>query len=463
MASDPITTLRRAASPTLRGWMLDNAGALESLHYRVARACADPLGSFVYDSDGRRYPVTYVVVAAGLDGRTGVVPSHDPKHFGWTPNYPEGFQTRDLGALEETQKIRTIARTLDPYRLLGRHMDPTLGPPVVWPGRDGRYYVLGGNGRTLAFLLTDDDRYAAYVAEGRKRWAECFPTRAAPAGTRWLLVRVVHGLNQAQAIKLAAASQLSTSATEGRIGRALGLVRSLGLDADRLPLPRWTKALAVDEIPDFEAASDQNWAFVNAVLSQMDNAKRVRYENDPEQKEELLTAVMIGLMPPALRKGNLLDDPKIEAALIGSMPAVLTTHGLAQTNEIYPDFDLYPVLDDAILVFDSLRRKRLSFKALRVLLDDERKTARIPGTRRVSDASDLAIAFAGLLFNASRRSAPEEVVTKILTKYVEEANQFGAPRQMFGFGLSREKPDPALILSNLIPGFELPTRQTGLL
>jgi hypothetical protein len=256
---------------------------------------------------------------------------------------------------------------------------------------------------------------------------------------------------------------LSTSATEGRIGRALGLVRSLGLNADTLPLPRWTHALAVDEIPDFEAASEQNWAFVNAVLSQMDGAKRVRYENDPELKEELLTAVMIGLLPPELRKGNLLDDPKIEAALIGSMPAVLTTHGLAQKEAIYPDFDLFPILADAIMVFDSLRRKRLSFARLRVLLDDERKTARIPGTRRVSDAPDLAIAFAGLLFNASRRSAPEEVVSKVLTKYVEEAERFGAPRQMFGFGMARGTPDAAKTLADLIPGFELPTRQSSLL
>jgi hypothetical protein len=463
MASDPIVTLRKSAPASLRAWMQARAGAVESAAFRAVHACADPLGSFVYDSDGRRYPVSYVVLAAGLDGRTGVVPSHDPKHFGWTPGYPEGFQTRDLGAFEETTKIRTIARNLEPYRLLGRHMDPTLGPPVVWPGRDGRYYVLGGNGRTLAFLISSDALYDAYVAEGRKRWPECFPRRAAPAGTRWLLVRVVHGIDQAQAVKLAAASQLSTSATEGRIGRALGMVRSLGLNADKIPLPNWTKAIAVDEIGEFINASDQNWAFLNAALDQMDPAKRVRYENDAEQKEELIIAVMLGLMPAELRRGNLLEDPKIEAALIGSLPAVLTTHGMAQREEIHPAYDLYSVLPDAIMVFDSLRRKRLSFKALATLLSEERATEKVPGTRRVSDAPDLAIAFAGLLFNASRRSAPGEVVSKILTKYVDDAKKYGAPRQGgLTFGAPRPPPDPAQVLADLIPGFVLPTRAPGL-
>lgn len=471
------TALTRATrSSALRAWLTANNAAVEALVYRTQRACVEPLQSYVYDSEGRRYRVSYVVVPVGLDGRTNVVPSHDPRQFAWNPGYPEGFQTRDLGALEETTKIRTMARNFEPYRLLGRHMDATLGPPIVWPDAAGRLFVLGGNGRTLAFLLTSEDQYADYLREGRARWPECWPHGPAPAGTRWLLVRVVHGLSQGQAVQLAAASQLSTSATEGRIGRALGIVRSLGLNADKLPLPYWTRPLSADTLSDFmsggasnedeakrEARAPANRRFRAAILSQMDRAKAARYEGDPEQVVDLLVSVMIGLLPKEIRRGNLLDNPKVEDALIGALPAILSTHGLALNESIRPEYDLYAVLPDAIMVFDTLNRRRLSFAKIRDLLDEERATGRIPGVRRVSDAPDLAIALAGALYAASRRTAPEVAVSDMLDAYVDAALRSGSPRQagMFGgFGGARDYAQEAADdLAASIPGFMLPTRR----
>lgn len=474
---DPAVALRTAAAPTLRAWMATHGGAVQSLLYRTIRVCEEPLRSYVYDSEGRRYGVQYVVVAAGLDGRVGVVPSHSPKDFSWTPGYPEGFQTRDLGTIEESQKIRTIARNLEPYRLLGRHMDATLGPPVVWPGPDGRLYVLGGNGRTLAFLRADDAHYAAYVKEGRTRWAECWPAREAPDGMRWLLVRVVPGLTQEQAIKLAAASQLSTSATEGRIGRALGIVRSLGLDADKIPMPYWTHALASDDLEAFLAGgyrneSDEvantrrshNQAFKRAILSQMDRAKATRYEGDDEQMVDLLTSVLLGLLPAEIRRGNLIDNPKVEDALIGAMPAILTTHGLAKRRDIRPEYDLYAVLPEAVNVFAELSRRKIPFARLKEAIDAERGSLSVPGVKRLSDASDLTLALAGAFYNASRRAAPSVVISDILTRYVEDAVKGGSPAQtgfLGGLGFGGPPPDEAAIaaekLAALVPGFVLPS------
>lgn len=479
IGKDSVAALRAQAPPALRAWMGSHQGALQSLLYVTARACPEALRSYVYDSEGRQYAVRYVVVAASLDGRASVVPSHSPRDFSWTPDYPEGFQTRDLGTIEESQKIRTIARNLEPYRLLGQHMDATLGPPVVWPGPDGRLYVLGGNGRTIAFLRADDEHYAAYVAEGKKRWAACWPTRAAPEGTRWLLVRVVSELTQAQAVKLAAASQLSTSATEGRIGRALGIVRSLGLNADKIPLPYWTHALATEDLDSFlmggyRNESDEitrlraphNQAFKKAILSQMDRAKAVRYEGDDEQMVDLLTSVLIGLMPPEIRRGNLLDNPKIEDALIGAMPAILTTHGLAKRKDIQPEYDLYAVLPDAINVFAELSRRKLSFARLKEAIDAERGSAAIPGVPRLADVPDLALTLAGALYNAARRAAPSVVISDILTAYVAEAVKGGSPRQAgFGFGFGGPPADEGAIavekLAALIPGFVLPSIRKG--
>ena len=101
-ASLAASLSRATRSPALRAWLTANTAAVDALVYRAQRACVEPMQSYVYDSEGRRYRVSYVVVPVGLDGRTNVVPSHDPRQFAWNPGYPEGFQTRDLGALEET-------------------------------------------------------------------------------------------------------------------------------------------------------------------------------------------------------------------------------------------------------------------------------------------------------------------------------------------------------------------------
>ena len=170
----------------------------------------------------------------------------------------------------------------------------------------------------------------------------------------------------------------------------------------------------------------------------------------------LVTGVLVSLLPPSLRASGLFDSPRVEDALIGSLPAIATTHSLAQAGEIHPQFDLLPVLPEAIAVFQSLRRMRLSFGKLAEALDGERRTARIPGVPRVSDAPNLAIALAGALYNASRRAAPEIAASEILAAYITEAEQH-SPRTLALPGFGRVAvPDPAHALAAVVPGFTLP-------
>jgi hypothetical protein len=408
----------------------------------------------VIDSEGRKYPATYRVIEAAITGDGLVMVSHRPHDLNlWTPGYPPEFQTRDLGAFSEAQKIRTIARTLDPVRLLKPNIDPTAGPPVVWAGPEGRFYALGGNGRTIALLVAPEERYADYERMARDLYP-CWPAREARPGHRWIVVRVVDGITQAEAAQLAAASQLSSAAEEGRIGRALGLVRSLQLDISALPTIEWTAPISADNVEQF---AKDNPSFFRKVLEQMDPAKRASYLQDTgERLAPLMSAVMLGFLPEEVRRPGLLQDPKVEDALMGALPALVTITSHVRAGDYHAQYDLLPELPAAFDVFQFLRRNRLTFSRLNDIVDAERRTIPIAGVQRLSDTSQLGFALAGVLHSAARRTAPEDAASEMLTGYqhavreekVRQVHMFGGPQY--------DPPDAAKLLASQIKGFELP-------
>ena len=423
---------------------------LASADVPIRRNPGEPT-EIVMDSEGRKYPARYEVVEVALDGHSTVMVSHDPTDLTrWTPGYPQAFQSRDLGSIEEQAKIRTIASKLDPIRLLAKNLDPTLGAPVVWEAPDGRLPALGGNGRILGFITAPEERYEAYLSMGRRLWP-CFPTDDASPGHRWMLVRVVSGIDQTAATQLAAASQLSTAAEEGRLGKALSLLRSLQLKLEELPPFRWLDPLARDNMPDFWRA---NPGFVQSVLVAMDPAKRASYMNDADRLAPVVQAVMLAFLPAEARKPGVYDDPKVEEALFGALPAMITVRSMIQAGELYPEFDLLSALPDALAVFAFARRRRMSFKALKGYMEDERRTSRFGDVQRISDVGTLGMALAAALHNAARRAAPEVAVADILGAYVAKAAEHN-PRQVGMFGAAAA-PDAGLILARQVPGFALP-------
>lgn len=412
----------------------------------------DRVGEALFDAEGRRYAVVYQVVEAALDGST-VATSHQPLNLEqWTPGYPRDFQTRDLGSLEESAKIREIARKLDPERLLGRNLDATLGPPVAWEGRDGRLYVLGGNGRALAILTAPEDVYERYVEAGRALLT-CWPSAPARPGFRWMLLRIVQGASREEAARLAAASQMSTAAEEGRLGRALGLVRSLALRLDDLPAIAWTEPITSANVGEFART---NAAFLSAILGQVDAARRQVLVNDPDRLAPVVEAVLLGFLPQPLQRAGLFGDPKLEDALLGGLPALATLRTNIQARAIYPVFDLLTALPAAVGVFQFLQQRRMSFRALEELLAGEGRTERLADAERLVDTPPLALALAGALTNAARRAAPAVVLADMLRAYLDVVQRFD-PRQAGLFGGPR-LPDPADVLAGLVPGFRLPER-----
>jgi hypothetical protein len=391
---------------------------------RADIGCADEV---VIDSEGRSYPIVYRVVEAALDGST-VVTSHNPQTFEWQTGaplrYPEEFQTRDLGSAAESTKIERIAKNLEPLRLLGKHMDPTLGAPVVWP-HGGKLYVLGGNGRAMAFLRAPEHAYQAYLKLARCRW-DCFPSGAAPHGSRWMLVREVQDISKEQAIQLAAASQKSTAATENKIAEAIGLVRALGLEAAEMPLFRFNGPMTPENVEEMRRPTinaegfreeSPGFRFFEYVRKRLDPTKQSKVAQDLQEAARYMEAAVIGLLPEAAQKPSLYEDSRSQDALLGAAPAIISTHSWELHGKLLSGYDLWPALRDAVPLFETIRRKKPL--DIRKQMDMEREQVGIQGGKRISDAPPLAWALALALRAAAGTSQPEVRVAELIRPYYE--------------------------------------------
>ena len=146
-------------------------------------------------------------------------------------------------------------------------------------------------------------------------------------------------------------------------------------------------------------------AFVQAVLRGMDPAKRTRYQGDMDALSTVIASVFVGFLPPSVRKPGMFEDPKVEDALLGAIPGLATTAGLARTGEVYPEYDLLAALPSAVDVFATMRRLRLSYARFQAHLEGEMRSQAVPGVPRLSDAPPVALALAAALFRRSRPRA----------------------------------------------------------
>jgi len=390
---------------------------------RADIGCADEV---VIDSEGRSYPIVYRVVEAALDGST-VVTSHNPQTFDWQTGaplyYPKEFQTRDLGSTEERSKIQNIANKLEPIRMLAKNLDPTLGAPVVWP-HDGRFYVLGGNGRTIAFLRASESSYARYLDMARCRW-DCFPTTAPPHGFRWMLVREIQNVSLDRAIQLAASSQKSTAASENKIAEAIGMVRSLRLDPSDMPMFSYNGPLTPDSVEEMRRPviigdskePSTGGRFASFVFSKMDDAKRRKIEGSKEDAARTIEAAVIGLLPEEAQRPHLYESAQIQDALLGAAPAIVSTHSWALHGRLLPAYDLWPALQEAVPLFETIRSS--SPADIRKKMDRERSQTKIGQTSGIKDASPLAWALALALRSAAGTKQPETRVAELIRPYFD--------------------------------------------
>tara|TARA_Y100000034_G_scaffold43731_2_gene53488 strand:+ start:100 stop:1431 length:1332 start_codon:yes stop_codon:yes gene_type:complete len=436
--------------------------ALGKLEYQGART---PM----YAATGKTYRIVYAPILTKADGAGPILASNMPSGNAAqpvgarTPGYPNELQARGLGTPGEQAKIATIAAGLDPARLIAPHSDPTLGPPVVWPMWGGEFPVVAGNSRVVALLAAPPSRYKAYekALQAWGREARDYQIPAAPPGHRWVLTRVLLGVDGqegpvsfSEAIKLAGASQESTAGKESTIGKALSLLRSLGItDVQALPqLAGWTEAVHQDNIGEFVA---ENGGFWQGLLDRVPPERRGHYEEDAAAAAELVRTVFIGFLPAEVRQRGF-GDRKTEQALVSALPAMVTIHQLVMEGQVKPDWDLLPRLPLAVEVYDSLRRRRLSVEGAVKLLEQENRQVQMEGaTTLLSEVSadPLAFVLAVMFKKAAGLLAPELAAKRYLTPYIGRARA-DTPRQEGLFGAA-QAPDPAAKLAHII-GMRMP-------
>jgi hypothetical protein len=443
----------------------------------------------LYDSEGRKYRVEYKVVDTDAHGAGPLTTSNRPGTFEVDPAYPPEFQARDLSSLPETQKIRKIANSLDPIRVLWAHSDPTLGAPVVWRDpRTNRLHVLGGNGRTIAILMSPKDRYEDYLATLHNEWASLAPADDPRSGRRYLLVREVsradgRPLSIGEATMLAGASQESTAAAETPLGRAMSVVRGLGITDPRvLPAFQWDSELNIDNVKSdnpnrWLGFIDVNPGFWNALLERMDPARRDAYSQAHKQVE-LIKQVMVGYLPREVRAQGF-GDEAIEETLMAALPLIVSLETLILAGDVKPKWSLMAVLPDAIRLYRGLermpRKERPSKKMMHTLLEQEAAQTSIAGAEPLLANIHLLGFYLGVgLANWSTLSDPSTGVQKVLKPYFSQAIQDnpkqagmfgGAPEPDLGGGMfggggllgASSEIEPAAYLASLL-GVRIPRR-----
>jgi hypothetical protein len=445
-----------ALSVWLQGAAADIGGVVRDVSQREkARKLQLPDGAGVcsplaplFDSEGRVYRVEYKIVAADENGRGAVTTSNFPHTFRPNADYPAAFQARDLSNSNEIQKIRKIAEVLDPLRLLWTHSDPTLGAPVVWE-HEGRAYVLGGNGRTLALLMSSDERYADYLALLKTLWPVLPMPRLAP-GQRAMLIRSVRAsggrpLTLAETVRLAGASQESTAAQESPLGRALSTVRSLGIAdiGDLYPFV-WDRELTADPTV-VEAFQEKNPQFWNDLMLRIGEGRRTAY-NEPHRAVELIRGISAAFLPEVVRKVGFKDE-KTELAVLGAMPMIVSLAGLIRAGEVKPKWDLLPAMADASAIYEIVSKRGTPIRDIPALLEVEaRQTSLIGMESPLAKTSILGFLLGAGLARAAGRADPEAAICEILRPYYAAAVN-DVPQEMSMFAANESDPVAALALA----------------
>jgi hypothetical protein len=451
----PARQLLAAAPPALRAWA--KTVDLDAVVGRALIRSECDTTSPLFDAEGRRYSVSYRVVRTAMDGAGPLVTSNLPHTFHADKSYPPALQARDLSSPAEATKITKIAQNLDPDRVLLPHGDPTLGAPVVWPGPDGRLYVLGGNGRTIAILMAPPDRVSSYNKALSRRWPSLAPVEPAPEGWRDVLVRVVswpdgRELSLAEATMLAGASQESTAAAETPLGRALSVVRALGItDPSVLPPIDWSQPVTLDNIGEFQ---ERNGAFWRSLMGRMDPARRDAVSQAPKAVE-LVKQVMVGFLPPGVRASGF-GDEATEEALLAALPLLVSLEGQIAAGTVDAKWSLLRVLPEAVHMYRALQKRRIPISKAVELLEREAEQGRIGETETLLSGISLLGFYLGvMLYRSSRLKDPSEGVSVVLKPYYFSALK-DHPGQGGMFGAAAPS-DPAGALATAL-GLRLPTK-----
>ena len=396
--------------------------ALQERFSRLPSQCSPEQPMF--DAQGREYLVVYRTIPTSLDGKDGAIASNLPS-FQLNKDYLQDFQARDLSAIGESSKIRKIAQKLDATRLLVASGDPTIGAPVVWTSPQGKSYVLGGNGRTIAFLLSSDDSYKNYVNEASQRWFNVYDTTERK-GYRNLLVRDVYKvdgspLSVAEAVKLAGASQESTAGKETPLRQALSRARGMGITKDtdlgQIVAPMALSPYTIDKF------TKNNFGFFRKVMDLVPDYIRVQLTNIDDKTKPIafdaISSVLVGRYLPVKFVQEGFGNDKEEEAIIGVLPSLVSLQQAVDNGRIYPQYDLLDKLETARSFMKLYRWKSYGDALQDYQTQCELQTSFLEPSP-VCAMNKLGVAFGLYLKRMVQSSDPTKGVSDI-NKYIDKA------------------------------------------
>jgi hypothetical protein len=434
IVGDPRSELYHSATAYKKAWQK----AMKAKKGKKSFPLYEPT-QILYDGLGRQYLSEYRVFRTNDDGSGAVIPSNEPGSFWTIKSYPPALQARDLATKGEKLKIQAMATNLDPIRLLTHHADATLGAPVVWEAKKGKFFVLAGNGRTIALLMAPKGKFAEYEELGKEMWGGLWPRGKDPKGKRSILVRVIRhvdgkNLTQRQAVQFAGGSQVSTSGAETPIREALSYMRALGVDQDKLPAFEWYGEVNADNAERFY---NQNRAFVNEIISQLSPAQRARITNDAVVFAKTISMALAGFLPMEVVNEGFASVGE-EEALLAMLPALVFLQDLIDDGKIKKGWDLLPHLLEAKDFLQVVKRKSYQ-KSIDWIIEDLPMQRRQTGLLAGGSTGNLAEKLTplgiglGLFLKKSVQAADPASKSTALKKYIEDGvaanqkNMFGQP------------------------------------
>lgn len=374
-----------------------------------------PAGT-VYDAEGRPYPIRWRALPMSVirasnhpDGRK-------------VEGYPGELQARDRGAGTSLEQVKRIAADLDPGRLLAPSTAATDSAPIVWPGADGQWFVVSGNGRTMALQLVDRQTRRAYLDAARAE----LPGVEIPRGG--IVVREMVGATFDQAVQFAGASQAAAAAALSPLEQARSVARGVGVRtvSDLLGLGplRWTGTLRADDWRRF-AEANSRWS--SALLSRVEATRRPTVAGDPHEAAMLAVDTLIGALPDDVVRGGL-GDRGAEEALRGALPGIWSLehairHQSLSAQTIGPEWSLLMVLPDARRLYTIAGRKGISALRRDVAESAGQEAMDFHGQAlpELGSLDRLGVALGVALLRAGRRKDPQAAAADYLTDYIEKA------------------------------------------
>jgi len=354
----------------------------------------------LYDDNMHRHEAVLDVVPL-----ESVVPSHvavtsksgEVQSVAKNPEYEKksGYQARERSAIPAVAQVNDIATNpqLDVFTRSGS--SPVDGPPVTEHDEaTGKEYVVQGNGRVIGMSAWTPQQWEEYKKALKAEGVEI------PEGVdRPVLIR---RLTRGNAAHVAAFGQGGGGLQQTRLERAAAL--AAGLDLDTMPdITHVPTRMDEDSVEQFLA---DNPAFKKWLVGEHKTLAA-----DKEALADRARAAFLAMLPKPIVDAARAMGEDFERALLVMAPFAAKIKSDIAAGKIRPQYDLYPVMNAAGYLFQSLAE---SGKSPAKFLDDLVKvseTATLPGMEGVDILSEEgaipSVALAVGMNRASSLRSPE--------------------------------------------------------